>query len=78
MSRLPLCSSRQVAQALARLGFTRKDTSGGSHQSWIKSKPAGGHWVAIVPAGKRELPRGTLKSILDQAGLTENEFLKHL
>lgn len=30
--------------------------------------------VATVPMHARELPRGTLKAIIRQAGLTEDEF----
>ena len=70
---LPLCSSRQVVSALKRLGFKRGKAGKGSHQSYVR-----GSAVVIVIEGKKEIPRGTLKSILQQAGVSEEEFLRAL
>jgi predicted RNA binding protein YcfA (HicA-like mRNA interferase family) len=39
--------------------------------------PEGIRRLVIVPFGK-DVPRGTVSSILGQAGLSEEEFLKHL
>jgi predicted RNA binding protein YcfA (HicA-like mRNA interferase family) len=36
--------------------------------------PDGSKRVAIVVLGKRQVPRGTLDSILKQAGLSAEEF----
>ena len=40
--------------------------------------PDGTVRVAIVVLGKKEIPRGTLDSILSQAGASLEEFLKHI
>ncbi len=42
----------------------------GSH---MKYRDAAGHTV-IVPAGRREIPRGTLSSIIRQSGLPREQF----
>jgi predicted RNA binding protein YcfA (HicA-like mRNA interferase family) len=42
----------------------------GSHQ---KFRHANGH-SAIVPAGRKEIPRGTLASIIRQSGLAKELF----
>jgi len=34
--------------------------------------------IAVVPIGKKEIPRGTLDSILRQVELTEDEFRGYL
>ncbi len=37
----------------------------------------GKRWLVIVPK-RKEIPRGTLISIIDQAGLARDEFLRLL
>lgn len=75
----PLCSSAQVCAALERLGFVpRARSKGGSHKSYYKTLSDGTVRVAIVVLGKREIPRGTLDAILNQAGISVETFLKHL
>jgi predicted RNA binding protein YcfA (HicA-like mRNA interferase family) len=56
-----------------RKGFTEGKKTRGSHRSYIKDNR-----VATVVLGKKEMPRGTLKSILAQAGISEEEFLEEL
>lgn len=38
----------------------------------------GRKYITIVVIGKRQVPRGTLRSILKQAGLTAEDFLGYL
>ena len=79
MTHLPLSSSKQVIAALEKDGFqARKKSSGGSHQVFIKSLPDGCKLTPVVPLGKKEIPRGTLASIIRQAGLTRKRFLELL
>lgn len=74
---LPLCSSNEVIAALERLTFERRRKSKGSHQAMVRDR--GGHKdITIVPLGKREIPRGTLKSILRLGNVTPGEFMKAL
>jgi predicted RNA binding protein YcfA (HicA-like mRNA interferase family) len=65
---LPVVSGKETVQALRRAGFAVVSTRG-SHQ---KLRDAEGR-VVIVPL-HRELARGTLASVLRQAGLGAEEF----
>ncbi|MBA3745713.1 type II toxin-antitoxin system HicA family toxin [Sporichthya sp.] len=67
--KLPLLSGAAIVAILERAGFTHVSTRG----SHAKLRDAGGR-TAIVPL-HREVARGTLASILRQAGLTMDEFL---
>ncbi len=78
MARLPLISSEQVIKALRRAGFIDAPKRGkGSHRALYKVDETGRTRLVIVPK-RRELPRGTLAAILEQAGLTLEEFLEWL
>jgi predicted RNA binding protein YcfA (HicA-like mRNA interferase family) len=66
-----LYSSRQVIAALEREGFIFV-TQRGSH---VKYRKAGSPVkTVIVPAGRKQIPRGTFRSILRQSGLDERAF----
>jgi len=72
LPKLPRLPAREIRRALEQTGFhlTRQR---GSHL--IMTNPATGH-VAVVPDyGAREVPVGTLRGILRQAGLTPQEFI---
>ena len=76
--RLPSLSSKQIVQALRKSGFTEAPDRGkGSHRAFVKRDPTGKIRLVIVPQG-RDIPRGTLLAILNQAGLPREEFLKLL
>jgi predicted RNA binding protein YcfA (HicA-like mRNA interferase family) len=62
-------SSKQIIHVLESLGFFFRSQSG-SHG---KYKNTSGKSV-IVPMHKKEIPAGTFKSILNQAGITLNQF----
>jgi predicted RNA binding protein YcfA (HicA-like mRNA interferase family) len=75
---IPLCSSAEVCNAQARAGFEPQQHSrGGSHQKWRK-RTEERTFVAVVVLSKKEIPRGTLKSIIAQAGMTVEEFIGYL
>lgn len=74
MSELPHCSSDQVVNALRRAGFEAARRSKGSHQAF-RRREGDRTIVAIVVLGKSQIPRGTLRNILRQARLTDEEFL---
>lgn len=80
MRKLPLCSSAQVIRVLEREGFRprRKKSKRGTHRAYVKDKIDGGRLTAIVVLAQKEIPRGTLKSILEQAHISNDEFLKLL
>lgn len=75
--KLPIVSSDDVIRVLKKSGFSYAPKRGkGSHMAFYKEKE-GKKWLVIVPK-RKEIPRGTLISIIDQAGLTRDEFLKLL
>jgi predicted RNA binding protein YcfA (HicA-like mRNA interferase family) len=63
---------REVAKALARLGFVVKRQSG----SHIILEHADGRWT-VIPRHD-PIKQATLKSIIDDAGLTVEKFLELL
>ncbi|MHB8618320.1 MAG: type II toxin-antitoxin system HicA family toxin [Chloroflexota bacterium] len=70
MPGLPRVSGKRVLNALIRAGFVESHVRGSHH---YLRRPAGG--LVIVPLhGNRDLPLGTLRAILRQAELTEDEF----
>ena len=72
--RLPSRSSRQIIQALRKAGFNEAPERGkGSHRAFVKKDPSGNVRLVIVPYGK-DIPRGTLLAIMEQAGLSREVF----
>lgn len=72
--RLPALKPKQVIRALRNAGFF-VDHQTGSHVIMYKddlSPPV------TVPYHNRDLKRGTLRNILKQAGLSEEDFIKYL
>ena len=69
---MPQVSAGEVGKALARAGFQQVSQKG-SHQKW---RHADGR-SAIVP-DHREIAPGTIRSILRQAKLSEEEFARLL
>jgi len=72
-SRLPAYKPKDVLRALIAAGF-KVDHVSGSHYI-LKHDEKGGLRVTLPWHGK-DLKRGTLTSIIKQAGLTVEEFLK--
>lgn len=66
---LPVLSGAEVVRLLERAGFGQA----GQRGSHVKLRGAGGR-VVIVPQHD-ELARGTLRSIIRQAGLSVEDFL---
>ncbi len=78
VSKLPLCSSGQVAQVLKRAGFEKGKKVRGSHQRYLKTRSDGTQIVTVLVEGRKVIPRGTLNSILTLAEISEAEFLRLL
>jgi predicted RNA binding protein YcfA (HicA-like mRNA interferase family) len=67
---MSLPGSNKVIKALTKDGFhPRGKSKRGSHQAFKKELPEE-NIIVIVPLGKKELPKGTLRSIVRQAGET--------
>jgi len=74
VSTLPNVSGRNVVQALLKLGY-EKDRQKGSHI--VMRQLSSPHRRIVVPDHK-EVAKGTLRAIIRHAGLTVEEFKKHL
>jgi predicted RNA binding protein YcfA (HicA-like mRNA interferase family) len=72
---LPSCTARDVDRALKRGGFTVAHQRG-SHRYY--ASPQTGKIVTTVPMHPGDIKRPLLKKIIQDAGLTEAEFLKLL
>jgi predicted RNA binding protein YcfA (HicA-like mRNA interferase family) len=68
--KLPAMTVREVEAILDRAGFAFVRQTG--HRIW---RHPDGRGVSIPPH-RGDLRPGTLRSIVDQAGMTEEEFLK--
>ena len=78
MRKLPGLSSDEVLKALRRIGVVYAPKRGkGSHVALYRTDTSGKTWLVIVPK-RRDLPQGTLRAIIEQAGLTRTEFLNLL
>lgn len=74
MGRLKPATYSVVRRKLSAAGFSEISQKG-SHVKFIKVTPEGVR-TAIVPHHSEDIPLGTLRSILNQAGLTPDEFAK--
>jgi predicted RNA binding protein YcfA (HicA-like mRNA interferase family) len=75
VARLPACKPKRILRALERAGFFIHHTSGSHH---ILKHPDHPERRITLPMHTRDLKRRTLESILDQSGLTTDEFVKLL
>jgi predicted RNA binding protein YcfA (HicA-like mRNA interferase family) len=71
--RLTGLNGRQIVRALERAGFKVLRVSGSHH---ILGRPGVAGSRVIVPVhGARDVPPGTVRSIVAQAGMTVDKFL---
>jgi predicted RNA binding protein YcfA (HicA-like mRNA interferase family) len=70
MPKLPVLTPREIIKILKKKGFVL-DRAKGSHQIFIHPET---RQRAVVPFHRQDLPRGTLLSILDQAGISREEL----
>lgn len=73
MSKLPRVSGRECVKALEKVGFYFKRQEG-SHIILRRDNP----FAQVVVPDHKELDRGILRSIIRQAGLSIDEFVKLL
>ncbi len=73
MSKLPNISSRECIRALAKIGFYFVRQTG-SHITLRRDQP----FAQVVVPENRELPKGTLRRIIRDTGLTLEEFTELL
>ena len=73
MGRLSGFRYREVVTRLHNFGFEFDRHARGSHEIWWNPKT---HCRTTVPHHPGDLPEGTLRAILRQAGITPDEFLR--
>ena len=73
MGRLSGFKYRQIIRKLKVLGFIFYRNASGSHEIWFN--PISERFTTI-PRHNFDMPEGTMKAILSQAGITTDEFLK--
>lgn len=71
--RLPAVKPRQVIRALEKAGFVVSRTKGSHCRLVHRTDPTRRTTVAMHAS--RDVPLGTLRDIIDQAGLTVDEFV---
>src|SRR5580693_6292608 len=74
MAKLPAVKPRQVVRFLKQNGFVLDHTSGSHHIFYHHSSRR----RAVVPAHTRDLPKGTLMSLLREAGFSREELVDFL
>ena len=70
--RLPALRPELVIRALERAGFFVHHIKGSHHYLKYPDRP---RIRVSVPVHRKDLPRGTLRAIIRQAGLTTEQFL---
>ena len=68
------CSRRQLAAALVRLGCYYEKSGKGSHRTFRRQLPDGTVLRAPIVLGKRQIKRGTARSILRLLQISEADF----
>ena len=73
MGRLAGFKYREVISRLKALGFEFDRYAKGSHEIWWNPKT---RKRTTIPNHPGDIPEGTLKAILKEAGISPEEFLK--
>lgn len=73
MGRLAGFSYREIVKRLKQLGFEFHRQAAGSHEIWFK--PTSNRYTTI-PNHPGDMPEGTLRAILKQAGIDADAFLQ--
>ena len=72
MPKLPVIKDKQLIKILSKLGFIKHRQKGTSHLVMIHSD--GRRTIVAIHPGK-DIPRGTLKAILRDIEITNNDFV---
>lgn len=73
MGRLAGLRYRDIVKRIKRFGFEFDRQAAGSHEIWFN--PTTKRYTTI-PNHPGDMPEGTLRAILKQAGIDTDEFLK--
>ncbi len=72
MGRLGGFKYRQIIKKLKKNGFEFDRQAAGSHEIWFNPET---NKYTTIPNHPGDMPEGTLKAILKQAGITSDQFL---
>jgi predicted RNA binding protein YcfA (HicA-like mRNA interferase family) len=73
MGRLAGFRYREIVRRLKKLGFEFDRQAAGSHEIWFN---AATRQYTTVPNHAGDMPEGTLRAILKQAGIEVDDFLR--
>ena len=73
MGRLAGFKYREIIKRLRGFGFEFYREAKGSHEIWYAR---GNNRYTTIPRHRGDMPEGTLRAILNQAGIEPDEFLK--
>ena len=73
MGRLAGFSYREIIKRLKQFGFEFHRQAAGSHEIWLN--PATNRYTTL-PNHPGDMPEGTLRAILKQAGIDADKFLQ--
>ncbi len=74
MPKLPILTPKKLIKILNKLGF-EEDHKTGSHFIFYDTKTKR---RAVIPFHTKDLPKGTILSILKQTGITKEELKEYL
>ncbi len=72
MGRLAGFKYREITRRLRQCGFMFHRQAAGSHEIWYNSDT---NRYTTIPNHSGDMPEGTLRAILKQAGITADDFL---
>ena len=72
MGRLAGFRYREIVKILQSFGFVFDRQAAGSHEIWYNPET---NRYTTIPNHTGDMPEGTLRAILKQAGITPEEFL---
>lgn len=73
MGRLSGFRYRDIIKKLKKLGFVLDRQAAGSHEIWYNPETEN---YTTIPNHSGDLPEGTVRAILKQAGISPDDFLK--
>jgi predicted RNA binding protein YcfA (HicA-like mRNA interferase family) len=72
MGRLAGFKYRDITKRIRQLGFAFHRQAAGSHEIWYNPET---RRYTTIPNHSGDMPEGTLRAILKQAGITPEDFL---
>ena len=74
MTDLPALKPLEIIRKLRKAGFVFDRHAKGSHEIWFN--PTTKRWTVIPNHPGKDVPKGTLRAIIREAGLTVEEFVR--